>query len=110
MRALVAAAIEAHSIDPAFHRVLAEQTPRTGELEGIELFHREAYSLFRDYLEDHRDELRGVDLDMATFACVTTIEALTHSAVIHRPDIFAERAVKRLVDETSRLVIGYLRR
>jgi len=107
---LVAAAIAAHRIDPALHRVLAEQTPRTGEIEGIELFHRGAYGLFRDYLEAHRDELGDLDLDMAAFICITTIEALTHTAVIHRPDILADQAVERLITETARLIIGYLRR
>ena len=107
---LVAAAIAAHRIDPALHRVLAEQTPRTGELEGVELFHREAHGLFGAYLDDHRDELKGLDLDMAAFVCVTSIEALTHTAVIHRPDILADRTAERFVAETSRLIIGYLRR
>lgn len=107
---LVAAAIAAHRIDPALHRVLAEQTPRTGELEGVELFHREAQGLFRAFLDNHCDELNGLDLDMAAFVCVTSIEALTHTAVIHRPDILADRTAERLVAETSRLIIGYLRR
>ncbi|HWJ70611.1 MAG TPA: TetR/AcrR family transcriptional regulator [Sphingobium sp.] len=106
---LVAAAIAAHRIDPALHRVLAEQTPRTGELEGIEFFNREANSLFRAYLDDHRDALESLDLDMAAFVCVTSIEALTHTAVIHRPDILTDQAVGRLMTETARMVVGYLR-
>ncbi|WP_312164827.1 TetR/AcrR family transcriptional regulator [Phenylobacterium sp.] len=109
VRTLVAAAIEAHRIDPQLHRVLAEQTPRTGALADVELFHREAHGLFRGYLEDHRDELGDLDLDLAAFVCVTSIEALTHTAVIHRADILAGDAVATLVDEAARLVIGYLR-
>jgi AcrR family transcriptional regulator len=105
---LVAAAIEAHRVDPQLHRVLAEQTPRAGGLEGVELFHREAHGLFRAYLEDHHDELRGFDLDLAAFVCVTSIEALTHTAVIHRPDILADGAVGSLVAETSRMIVAYL--
>jgi AcrR family transcriptional regulator len=106
----VAVAIEAHRIDPELHRVLAEQTPRTGELEGVELLNRQAYGLFRAYLDDHRDELAGLDLDMAAFICITSIEALTHNAVIHRPDILAGPAAARFVAETCRLVLGYLKR
>ncbi|SKB73101.1 TetR/AcrR family transcriptional regulator [Sphingopyxis flava] len=105
---LVAAAIEAHRVHPALHRVLAEQTPRTGELEGVELFHREALNLFRAYLEDHRDALVVTDLDLAAFICVTSIEALTHSAVIHRPKILSGEARQRLVAETSRMIAAYL--
>jgi AcrR family transcriptional regulator len=110
MRRLVAAAVEAHRIDPALHRVLAEQTPRAGALADVELLHREGYGLFRAYLEDHREELAGLNLDLAAFVCVTSIEALTHTAVIHSPAMLAdEHAVATLVDEAARLVTGYLR-
>src|SRR5215469_15882473 len=83
VHALVAAAIKAHRVDPKLHRVLAEQTPRTGGLENVEAFDRENYTLFRSYLEAHCDEFRAVDLGLAAFVCVTSIEALTHTAVLH---------------------------
>ena len=108
-RKLIAAAIDAHRIDPRLHRVLAEQTPRIGALADIELFNRNAHQLFRSYLEDHRSELGTLDLDLAAFVCVTSIEALTHTAVIHRPDVLADGAVAALVEEASRLIVGYLR-
>jgi AcrR family transcriptional regulator len=108
VRRLVAAAIDAHRVDPELHRVLAEQIPRTGALEGVEAFNREAYELFRAYLEDRRDELRAVDLDLAAFVCVTSIEALTHTAVLHRPEALAGEAGETLADEATRLVLGYL--
>jgi AcrR family transcriptional regulator len=108
-RRLVAAAIDAHRVDPALHRVLAEQIPRVGALADIELFNREAHDLFRAYLEDHREELQGLDLDLAAFVCVTSIEALTHTAVIHRSDMLTDAAVGALVEEAARLVTGYLR-
>lgn len=105
---LVAAAIEAHRINPRLHRVLAEQIPRTGQLENVEAFDRQNYELFRAYLEDHRDEVRPLDLDMAAFVCVTSVEALTHTAVLHRPDFLTDEAVGALVEEATRLVLGYL--
>lgn len=109
VRGLVAAAIAAHRIDPQLHRVLAEQTPRAGGIEGIELFHREAFALFRAFLEDHRDEVRVPDLDLANFVCVTSIEALTHSAVIHHADGLPPEMAENLVAETTRLIACYLR-
>ncbi|WP_372783645.1 TetR/AcrR family transcriptional regulator [Phenylobacterium sp.] len=109
VRRLVAAAIAAHRLDPNLHRVLAEQVPRTGALEGVEAFNQENYRLFHAYLEGHREEVRDLDLDLATFVCVNTIEALTHAAVLHRPDILSDQAVGTLGDEASRLVLGYLR-
>ncbi len=108
VRRLVAAAIEAHRIDPKLHRVLAEQIPRTGRLENVEAFNRETYALFRTYLEGHSDEIRMVDLGLAAFVCGTSIEALTHTAVLHRSDMLSDEAVGKLVDETTRLVVGYL--
>src|SRR5262249_55948902 len=108
VRRLVAAAIEAHGIDPKLHRVLAEQIPRFGRLESVEAFNRETYALFRAYLEDHRDELRLVDSELAAFVCVTSIEALTHTAVLHRSEMLSDEAAETLVDEATRLLVGYL--
>lgn len=108
VRKLVHAAIEAHRINPELHRVLAEQTPRTGGLASTEVFSRENYALFRGYLETRRHEIRPVDLELATFVCVTSIEALTHTAVLHHSNILADAALAALVDETTRLIVRYL--
>jgi AcrR family transcriptional regulator len=108
VRKLVAVAIKAHRIDPKLHRVLAEQIPRTGRLENIAAFNRETYALFRAYLETHADELRAVDLELAAFVCVTSIEALTHTAVLHHPKVFSDEGMGALVDEATRLVVRYL--
>jgi AcrR family transcriptional regulator len=109
MRKIVGAAIEAHRIDPQLHRVLAEQIPRTGRLERVEAFNREYYALFMDYLEGHKAKLRTADLGLAAFVCVTSIEALTHTAVLHRSEMLSDEAVETLVDEVTRLVVRYLR-
>lgn len=108
VRRLVAAAIEAHRLDPELHRMLAEQTPRMGAAQNVGALGREVHGLFRGFLEQRRDELRAVDLDLAAFVCVTAIEALTHTAVLHRPDVLSDAAVEALVDEAARLVLGYL--
>jgi AcrR family transcriptional regulator len=109
VRKLVILAIEAHRVDPKLHRVLAEQIPRTGRLKNVEAFNRENYALFRAYLEAHRDEIRAVDLDLAAFICVTSIEALTHSAVLHHPEMLAKEATGALADEATRLIVRYLK-
>src|SRR5512146_980821 len=86
VRKIVTVAIAAHRIDPKLHRVLAEQIPHTGGLERMESFNRETHSLHSAYLEGHRDEFRPVDPGRAAFVCMTTIEALTHTAVLHRSE------------------------
>jgi AcrR family transcriptional regulator len=107
MRTLVTVAVKAHRVDPKLHRVLAEQIPRVGKLEKVETFSRENYALFRAYLESHRQEIRATDLALAAFVCVTSIEALTHTAVLH-DEVVAVEAMEALIDEATRLVVGYL--
>jgi AcrR family transcriptional regulator len=109
VRKLVVVAIEAHRIDPRLHRVLAEQIPRTGRLEKMATFDREYFALFQEFLEGHRDELRTVNLGLASFVCVTSIEALTHMAVLHRSEMLSDKTVGTLVDEATHLVMRYLR-
>jgi len=102
--------VDAHRVNPKLHRVLAEQTPRTGRLENIEAMEREACALVRGYLEAHRDELDIADPDVATFVCVTAVEALTHAAVVRGPESLSDEKAERLVDDVTRLVVRYLRK
>jgi AcrR family transcriptional regulator len=107
VRRLVSVAVKAHRIDPKLHRVLAEQIPRVGRLEKVETLNRQNYALFAAYLERHREEISALDLELAAFVCVTSIEALTHTAVLHHK-IVSEEATQALVEATTRLVVGYL--
>jgi AcrR family transcriptional regulator len=109
VRRLVAVAIKAHRVDPKLHRVLAEQIPRVGKLEKLERFNVENYTLFRTYLESRRDEVLVDDLELAAFVCVTSIEALTHNAVLHYSKMLSNEAMEAVTDEVARLVIGYLK-
>ncbi|MEY9568887.1 hypothetical protein ABH978_004726 [Bradyrhizobium ottawaense] len=109
VRKLVTVAIDAHRINPKLHRVLAEQIPRTGQLKDVEAYNREIQTLVRAYLESRRKEMRKVDLDVATFICVSAIEAIAHNTVLHGAEMLSEKMVRTLVDETTRMVVGYLR-
>jgi len=108
-RELVRVMIDAHRVNPKLHRVLAEQVPRVGRLDNIQAIDREAYALVRAYLEAHRDELGIVDTDMAAFVCVTTVEALTHAAVMHRRDVLSDERANAFVDEVTALILRYLK-
>ena len=109
VRTLIAVAVKAHRVDPKLHCVLAEQVPRVGPLENLETFNTENYGLFRSYLEQHREEIHIEDLDLAAFICVTSIEALTHNAVLHQGKLMREKAMAALIDDATRLIVGYLR-
>ncbi|WP_398491372.1 TetR/AcrR family transcriptional regulator [Variovorax sp.] len=108
VRELVALMIDAHRVDPELHRVLVEQIPRIGRLAEVEGFDREVRELVRAYLEAHRGELRALDLDLAAFVCVSSVETLAHEAVLHNPELLANRKVKAFTDEVTLLVIRYL--
>ena len=108
-RELVRVMIDAHRVNPKLHRVLAEQVPRVGRLDNIQAIDREAYALVRAYLEAHRDELGTVDTDMAAFVCVTSVEALTHAAVMHRREVLSDERANAFVDEVTALILRYLK-
>jgi hypothetical protein len=80
-----------------------------GALKNVETFDPANYVLFKSYLESHRGELRVSDIDLASFVCVTSIEALTHNAVLHPPDMLSDATMAALIDEATRLVVGYLK-
>jgi AcrR family transcriptional regulator len=110
VRELVAAGIDAHRVDPKLHRVLDEEVPRVARFEDSGAVVRNAGSLFRAYLAAHRSEIDVADPDLAAFILVTTVEALTHAAVLHRPDILAdEKKGGEFIEEVSRLALRYLR-
>jgi AcrR family transcriptional regulator len=109
LRMLVAVAVEAHRVNPKLHRVLTEQIPRLGSLESVETVSKKTYAQFRAFLERRRDQLFVPDIELAAFVCATSIEALAHNAVLYREDIVSRDAARALVDETTRLVVGYLR-
>jgi AcrR family transcriptional regulator len=108
VRKLIGAAIEAHRVDPELHRVLAEQIPRTGVLEDVGGVNYEAHELFRSYLDRQSTKVSVADVDLAAFVCATSIEALAHNAVLHQEEMFRGDAVAKLIDETARLILGYL--
>lgn len=107
--ALVRVGIDAHRVNPKLHRVLTEQVPRVGRLDSVQAIGRESYALVRAYLEAHRDELAVTDPGLAAFVCVTTVEALTHTAVVDRPDAISDVEAERFIDEVTLLVVRYLK-
>ena len=107
MREVVRAAVDAHLVDAALHRVFAEQVPRMGQLAKIEALQQEVFLMVRTYLEERRNEISVRDLDAATSICVTTVDALTHEFVINKPDAL-DGDRDRFIDEVTQLIVGYL--
>lgn len=109
IRELVKLGIDTHRVNPKLHRVLTEQVPRVGRLDNVQAIDRQVYALVQAYLDAHRDEIQVADVELAAFVCVTTVEALTHAAVIYRPDVLSDEKANTFIDEVTRLVLRYLR-
>jgi AcrR family transcriptional regulator len=109
VRRLVAVAVAGHRVDPDLHCVLAEQIPRPAASEEGAGVTGDARERFRAYLEARADELGVEDVGLAAFMCATTIEALAHNAVLHHSEAFPGDAIEPLIEETTRMIVGYLK-
>lgn len=103
---IVRAMLAAHAINPKLHKVFVEQVPRVGRLERIGEIEKKALALAALFLERHRDVVRkDLDFELAPFVVVATVEALTHAAVLYRPDTLAD---ERMFREVRDVVLRYL--
>jgi AcrR family transcriptional regulator len=104
-RIMVQALIEAHRIDPPLHKVLMEQVPRVGRLDRMNTVAKRGEELVRLYLQANRGSLRPHDADLVAFVVVNAVEALTHAAVVERPEYLGSEA---FVEEMTELIVRYL--
>jgi AcrR family transcriptional regulator len=105
VRSMIELMLRAHAVDPALHRVLMEQVPRTERAGGIARFERDVQEHLVAYLEAHRAELRPRDLEQAAFLIAASVESITHAAVLYQPQRLRDPA---FVDEICALVTRYL--
>jgi AcrR family transcriptional regulator len=104
-RAIIELVVRAHAVDPALHRVLMEQVPRTGSLGKLASFEQDLHRMVVAWLEAHRSELRVRDLELAAFLAGATVEAITHFTVLYQPHRLQDPA---FLDEATDLVVRYL--
>ena len=103
-REIVRAMVAAHSVDPKLHKVLMEQVPRTGKMAKMEEVDKRAAVMVRAFLESRREDIRPKNLELATFLVIEIVEAVTHIAVLSRPDLLGEE----LGDEIADVIVRYL--
>jgi AcrR family transcriptional regulator len=89
LHALIRAGIEAHRINPALHKVLSEQVPREAYPDEARDVAGELQSMIEHFLRDKAPDLPQQRLRMIAFVVESTIEALTHRAVVETPDWLA---------------------
>jgi AcrR family transcriptional regulator len=100
-RRFVEQMIAVHRAEPEVHHALE----REGRPVLVGEWERQAIQIVRAYLEQHRAELAVTDLDLAAFLVSVATEAITHAAVLERPDLLKD---DRLVDGIVRMLLGYL--
>ena len=103
--ATIRALLAAHRVDPELHRVVADEIPPMDALAEIRSTQDQLGGLLKLELARRRDELRDLDPELAVFVLITTVEAITHGAVLRHEQFLDDR----LVEETSLLVLRYLR-
>jgi hypothetical protein len=52
--------------------------------------------------------MRKIDLDTATFICVSAIKAVAPNTVLNQAEVPPSKTVRMLVDETTRIAVRYL--
>lgn len=106
LRAVIRASLDAHRLQPALHKVLIEQVPRVGKFtEALELGEKLS-AMLQQHLARHFGGVRGDRLRMIAFVLETTIEALTHRAVIESPRWLNSGELEA---ETFRLLAPYIK-
>lgn len=104
-RRLIRLMVEIHRQDPELHRVIAQSWPSLAARTHLSRVEQQLMRTAVAYLEHHRERLVVDDLQRAAFVAIGSIEALTHNAVVMRPELLEGEA---LVDDISRMVLGYL--
>ena len=105
VRELVRALLEAQGLDPGLHRVLIENVLRTSARAEMIGFEDVVEKIVVEKLRAAGDEVRATDLELAAFLLVRTTMAITHAAVVDRPEYAKD---PRLVREMTRMIVGYL--
>jgi AcrR family transcriptional regulator len=100
---LVTAALAAHAVNPDLHRVLNEQIPRSEQMR--QLAEAKMERMLRSFLEKGCDLIEPKNLDLTVFIVGRTIEALTHGAVLDRPELLNN---EQLEQEITMLLSSYL--
>ncbi len=105
VRELFRALLEAQGLDPGLHRVLIEHVLRTSARAEMIGFEDRLESVVVEKLRDAREDIRVADLELGAFVLVRTVMAITHAAVVDRPEYASD---PRLVREVTRMIVGYL--
>jgi len=104
--AFVRALLQAHALAPELHSLLIEQVPRIAGTSPLRSYDEMFEAQVRAFLVERRAEIDPPDLDLAVFILVHAVQAVTHAAVLMRPDALADEA---LAEAVTALILRFLR-
>lgn len=105
VRCLIHAVMQAHRIDPALHRILAQEAPRTDFADSRGDIDHDLRQAVCALLRARQNEVLPTDPELAAALLVRLTDALIHAAVIDHTLDAAPQAVE---DEIGRIVLRYL--
>jgi AcrR family transcriptional regulator len=105
LRGLIKLLLAHHAEEPELHRVLIEQVPRLSGFEQLAMVNCLLVETITADLQRRRETLRPRNLELAAFILVHSVQAVTHAAVLERPEALDDEA---LADEIVDLVRRYL--
>ena len=94
-----------HAASPDLHRALTLAAPSILGAERVRRLERMFQRRVVEALRPHAAEIVRDDLELAAFIVAQSLEALTHSAVLHHPELLVGG---RLATEITELLFGYL--
>lgn len=98
------AIVEAHASDPELHELLMSEVPHRGD--GTRDFAIRLHGAFRLAIQSGwRERKHASNLDTVVFIVTKMVEALSHAAVLERPQGVSLADAK---EETVRAVLAYL--
>ncbi len=105
-RMVIEGMVEVRRHQPRLHQELLRLAPSVGGLEELHAVEHEVEALLARFIESRGKTLRTPDPAMAAFLICHAVQATVHGAVLEKPEWLKE---DRFVEETTALVVGYLR-
>lgn len=105
LRAVIKASLDAHRVNPALHKVLSEQVPREGALADAICISSRLTDLLQAHLRARCPGLPLARVRLIALVVETTVEALTHRAVIEAPRWLSTGALEQ---EAMDVLLPYL--
>jgi len=92
------------ALDPRLHVIMVEHAPGVGKLAHMGEVRDRMATMLRTYLEMHKSEIRGVDIDVAVFILANALESIAVAA----KKSYGREVSKVMIEEIAQLVLRYL--